>query len=79
LYRTAITLCCGLDAKWSDFWLKANQPDSARTCKRGVYGFAGAAGKGIGRQMAEFSLDEARNLGFTAMQFNFVVKATRSL
>ena len=25
--------------------------------------------------MAEFSLDEARRLGFTAMQFNFVVKS----
>ena len=29
----------------------------------------------IGRKMAEFSLDEARRLGFTAMQFNFVVKS----
>lgn len=25
--------------------------------------------------MAEWSLDEARRLGFTAMQFNFVVKS----
>jgi ribosomal protein S18 acetylase RimI-like enzyme len=32
-----------------------------------------ASGKGVGRKMAEFSLDEARRLGFTAMQFNFVV------
>jgi ribosomal protein S18 acetylase RimI-like enzyme len=34
-----------------------------------------AGGKGIGRQMAEFSLKEARRLGFSAMQFNFVVKS----
>jgi ribosomal protein S18 acetylase RimI-like enzyme len=31
--------------------------------------------QGIGRQMAEFSIDEARRLGFTAMQFDFVVKS----
>ncbi len=34
-----------------------------------------AAGKGIGKQLALWSLDEARRLGFTAMQFNFVVKS----
>lgn len=31
--------------------------------------------KGIGRQMGEFSLIEAKRLGFKAMQFNFVVKS----
>ena len=30
--------------------------------------------KGIGRQMCLFSLDEARRLGYRAMQFNMVVK-----
>jgi ribosomal protein S18 acetylase RimI-like enzyme len=34
-----------------------------------------AKGKGIGRKMAEFSLEEARRLGYRAMQFNFVVKS----
>jgi ribosomal protein S18 acetylase RimI-like enzyme len=34
-----------------------------------------AAGRGIGRRMAEHSLKEARKLGFSAMQFNFVVKS----
>jgi ribosomal protein S18 acetylase RimI-like enzyme len=33
-----------------------------------------AFGKGIGRAMAEFSLTEARRLGYRAMQFNMVVK-----
>ncbi len=33
------------------------------------------AGKGIGRAMGEFSLGEAKRLGFTAMQFNMVVKS----
>ena len=32
-----------------------------------------AHGQGIGRAMAEHCLDEARRLGFRAMQFNFVI------
>jgi len=31
------------------------------------------AGRGVGRAMGEHSLEEARRLGFTAVQFNFVV------
>ena len=31
-------------------------------------------GKGVGKHIALWSLDEARRMGFTAMQFNFVVK-----
>ncbi len=31
------------------------------------------AGRGVGRAMGEHSLEEARRLGFKAMQFNFVV------
>ena len=34
-----------------------------------------ARGKGVGRKMAEYAIDEAGNLGFAAMQFNFVVKS----
>lgn len=33
------------------------------------------AGKGIGKAMGQFSLKEARRLGYKAMQFNFVVKS----
>ena len=33
-----------------------------------------AKGKRVGRTMAEFSLEEAKRLGYQAMQFNFVVK-----
>ena len=36
-----------------------------------------AKGLGIGKLMAEHSLEEARRLGFTAMQFNFVVKSNK--
>jgi ribosomal protein S18 acetylase RimI-like enzyme len=34
---------------------------------------ASARGQGIGRAMAEHCLNEARRLGFRAMQFNFVI------
>ncbi|HMO82007.1 MAG TPA: GNAT family N-acetyltransferase [Pyrinomonadaceae bacterium] len=56
------------------FWLKPNQPDLGdHVCNAAYMVSPDAHGKGIGRQMAEFSLDEARRLGFSAMQFNFVV------
>ena len=34
---------------------------------------AGARGQGIGRTIAEHCLSEARQLGFRAMQFNYVI------
>jgi len=58
------------------FWLKPNYPGlGSHVCNAAYMVLPDASGKGIGRQMAEFSLDEARRLGFTAMQFNFVVKS----
>ncbi len=56
------------------FWLKPNQPGLGdHVCNAAYMVSPDAHGKGLGRQMGEFSLDEARRLGFTAMQFNFVV------
>jgi ribosomal protein S18 acetylase RimI-like enzyme len=61
------------------FWLKPNYPGlGAHVCNAAYMVAPDASGKGIGRQMAEFSLDEARRLGFTAMQFNFVVSSNRA-
>ena len=58
------------------FWLKANQPGlGSHICNAAYMVAPEAAGKGIGRKMAEYSLEEARRLGFSAMQFNFVVKS----
>ena len=58
------------------FWLKPNYPGlGSHVCNAAYMVSPDAAGKGIGRQMGEYSLDEARRLGFTAMQFNFVVKS----
>ena len=36
------------------------------------------AGRGVGRAMGEHSLEEAGRLGFTAMQFNFVVSTNEA-
>ena len=58
------------------FWLRANNPGLGKHVGNAAYMVAPtAAGKGIGKQIALWSLDEARRLGFTAMQFNFVVKS----
>lgn len=57
------------------FFLKDNQPDLGSHIANAGYMVApAAAGKRVGKTMAEFSLEEARNLGYRAMQFNFVVK-----
>ena len=39
---------------------------------------AKARGQGVGRAMGEHCLNEARRLGFRAMQFNFVVSTNES-
>lgn len=58
------------------FYLKPNQPDlGSHICNAGYMVSSTAKGKGVGRKMAEFSLEEAKRLGFKAMQFNFVVKS----
>ena len=58
------------------FWLRPNQPGLGSHIANAAYMVSPSAhGKGIGKQIALWSLDEARRLGFTAMQFNFVVKS----
>ena len=58
------------------FFLKDNQPDLGSHIANAGYMVAPEAmGKRVGRTMAEFSLKEAKELGYLAMQFNFVVKS----
>lgn len=58
------------------FWLRANNPGLGKHVGNAAYMVAPTAHrKGIGKQIGLWSLDEARRLGFTAMQFNFVVKS----
>lgn len=57
------------------FWMKANQPGLGSHIANAAYMVSSdARGKGVGKHIALWSLDEARRMGFTAMQFNFVVK-----
>lgn len=58
------------------FILKDNFPDLGSHVANASYmTHPDASGRGIGRAMAEFSLDEAKRLGYKAMQFNIVVKS----
>jgi GNAT superfamily N-acetyltransferase len=53
-----------------------NQPGLGSHVANGAYMVSHLyGGKGIGRAMGQFSLQEARRLGYKAMQFNFVVKS----
>lgn len=61
------------------FYLKDNQPDlGSHIVNAGYMVSPEARGKRVGRQMAEFSLVEAKQLGYQAMQFNFVVKSNEN-
>lgn len=58
------------------YWLKANQPGLGDHVGNGAYMVSPEAkGKGIGKMMAEHSIEEARRIGFDSIQFNFVVKS----
>lgn len=58
------------------FFMKDNQPDLGNHIANAGYMVSPSFSKsGIGRRMAEFSLKEAKNLGYTAMQFNIVIKS----
>ncbi|MBB3318977.1 L-amino acid N-acyltransferase YncA [Rhizobium sp. BK181] len=58
------------------YYLRANQAGGgAHVCNCGYMTAAAATGKGVARQMHEHSLVRARERGFRAMQFNFVVSA----
>lgn len=56
------------------FFIKDNQPDLGNhICNAGFIVDPNTTGQGIGRQMGLFALNEAKRLGYQAMQFNFVV------
>lgn len=56
------------------YYLRPNQFGGGRhVCNCGYITSAAATGRGVARQMCAHSLDHARERGFRAMQFNFVV------
>ena len=58
------------------FVIKDNFPDLGSHVANASYMTAPAEfGKGIGRTMGAYSIQEARRLGYYAMQFNIVVKS----
>jgi len=56
------------------YYLKPNQPPlGSHVCNAGYMVAGSARGQGVGQSMCEHSLEEARRLGFRAMQYNLVV------
>ncbi|MCH6200985.1 GNAT family N-acetyltransferase [Aquiflexum sp. LQ15W] len=61
------------------FYLKPNQPGLGNhVCNAGFMVDEKESGKGIGRQMGLFALDEAKKSGYLAMQFNYVISTNQS-
>ena len=60
------------------YYLKPNQPAlGAHVCNAGYMVHPSARRRGIGRQLCAHSIDEARRLGFSAMQYNLVVTGNK--
>ena len=58
------------------FIIKDNQPDlGSHIANASFMTSPAASGKGVGKTMGEFSLEEAKRLGYRAMQFNIVIKS----
>jgi ribosomal protein S18 acetylase RimI-like enzyme len=58
------------------FVIKDNQPDLGSHIANASYmTLPAASGQGIGKTMGAFSLEEAKRLGYKAMQFNIVIKS----
>ena len=56
------------------FYIRENQKGGGdHVCNCGYVTARAAEGRGVARAMLAFSLDEAKRLGFEAMQFNFVL------
>jgi L-amino acid N-acyltransferase YncA len=61
------------------YTLHPNQPAGGAHVANAAFIVAkDARGRGIGRKLGEHCLDQARRLGFRAMQFNFVVSTNES-
>jgi L-amino acid N-acyltransferase YncA len=59
--------------------LRPNRPGlGAHVANAGFMVAPEARGRGVGRAMGEHALNEARQLGFRSMQFNFVISTNES-
>jgi GNAT superfamily N-acetyltransferase len=61
-------------------FIKPNQPDRGSHIANGGFMVAGSVrGRGVGRALGEHAIEEARRLGYRAMQFNFVVSTNAAV
>ena len=61
------------------YYLKPNQPGrGSHVCNAGYIVSSAARGRGVGGAMCRHSQDEARKLGFKAMQYNLVVSSNET-
>jgi L-amino acid N-acyltransferase YncA len=61
------------------FFIQDNQPGLGSHIANAGYAVAAKkAGRGIGKYMGEYSLTEAKRLGYRAMQFNLVVSSNET-
>jgi L-amino acid N-acyltransferase YncA len=77
--RPQVTYVAELDGSVAGVsMLKPNQRGlGSHVCNCGYMVAAGARGRGVGRALCEHSLEQARALGYRAMQFNFVVSTNQ--
>ncbi|HSR34512.1 MAG TPA: GNAT family N-acetyltransferase, partial [Anaerolineae bacterium] len=60
------------------YYLKTNQPGlGSHVCNAGYMVRSEARGEGVGKAMCTHSLEEARRLGYKAMQYNLVAATNR--
>ncbi|KAB2845856.1 MAG: GNAT family N-acetyltransferase [Melioribacteraceae bacterium] len=60
------------------YYLKPNQPGrGSHVCNAGYIVSSEARGKGLGKAMCRHSIEEAKKLGYGAMQFNIVVSTNK--
>ena len=60
------------------YTLKPNQPGlGSHVCNAGYMVLSSVRGQGLGRALCAHSLDEARRLGYRAMQYNLVVSTNK--
>lgn len=75
----ATYVACADDRIVGTYIIKPNQPGlGSHVANAGYMVSVDARGKGVGRAMCEHSLEEARRVGFHAMQFNIVVSTNES-
>jgi len=72
-------VACVDDRVVGTYILKPNQPGlGSHVANAGYMVGEDGRGKGVGKAMCEHSLEEARRMGFRAMQFNMVVSTNES-